>query len=48
MTAEEATTAGGLGGAVAETVVQRHPAKMRILGVPEFALIGSAGYLLDR
>ena len=48
VTAEEATTAGGLGGAVAETVVQHHPAKMRILGVPEFAPTGSAGYLLDR
>ena len=28
MTAEEATTAGGLGGAVAETVVQHHPTRM--------------------
>ena len=48
VTAEEATTAGALGGAVAETVVQRHPARMKILGVPEFAPTGSAGYLLDR
>ena len=48
VTAEEATSAGSLGGAVAETVVQRHPAKMRILGVPEFAPTGSAGYLVDR
>jgi transketolase len=48
VTAEEATTAGGLGGAVAETLAQRHPARMRILGVPEFAPTGSAGYLLDR
>ena len=48
VTAEEATTAGGLGGAVAETVVQHHPARMRILGIPEFAPTGSAGYLLDR
>ncbi len=48
VTAEEATTAGGLGGAVAETVVQNHPTKMKILGVPEFAPTGSAGYLLDR
>ena len=48
VTAEEATTAGGLGGAVAETVVQHHPTRMKILGVPEFAPTGSAGYLLDR
>jgi transketolase len=47
VTAEEATTAGGLGGAVAETVAQHHPARMRILGVPEFAPTGSAGFLLD-
>jgi transketolase len=47
VTAEESTAAGGLGGAVAETVVQHHPARMRILGVPEFAPTGSAGFLLD-
>ena len=48
VTAEESTIAGGLGGAVAETVVTHHPTRMRILGVPEFAPTGSAGYLLDR
>jgi transketolase len=48
VTAEEATTAGGLGGAVAEAVVQSHPTRMKILGVPEFAPTGSAGFLLDR
>ena len=48
VTAEEATTAGALGGAVAETVVQHHPTRMTILGVPEFAPTGSAGFLLDR
>jgi transketolase len=48
VTAEEATVAGGLGGAVAETVVQAHPTKVKILGVPEFAPTGSAGFLLDR
>jgi transketolase len=48
VTAEEATTVGGLGGAVAETLAQHHPARMRILGVPEFAPTGSAGFLLDR
>jgi transketolase len=47
VTAEEATTAGGLGGAVAETVVQHHPARMKILGFPQFAPTGSAGFLLD-
>ncbi|MEV6492208.1 transketolase C-terminal domain-containing protein [Actinoplanes sp. NPDC051633] len=48
VTAEEATRAGGLGGAVAETLAERHPARMKILGVPEFAPTGSAGFLLDR
>ena len=48
VTAEEATVAGGLGGAVAETVVQHHPTHVKILGIPEFAPTGSAGYLLDR
>jgi transketolase len=47
VTAEESTTAGGLGGAVAETVAQHHPARMAILGVHEFAPTGSAGFLLD-
>jgi transketolase len=48
VTAEEAVTGGGLGGAVAETVVQQHPARVTILGVPEFAPTGSADYLLNR
>ncbi|MEV4641218.1 transketolase C-terminal domain-containing protein [Actinoplanes sp. NPDC049548] len=48
VTAEEATVAGGLGGAVAETVVRHHPTRVDILGVPEFAPTGSAGFLLDR
>ncbi|WP_410788778.1 transketolase family protein [Kribbella sp. C-35] len=48
VTAEEAVTGGGLGGAVAETVVQHYPARVSILGFPEFAPTGSAGYLLDR
>lgn len=48
VTAEEASIYGGLGGAVAEVVVQHHPAKVTILGVPEFAPTGSAGFLLDR
>ena len=48
VTAEEATVVGALGGAVAETVVQNQPTKMKILGVPEFAPTGSASFLLDR
>jgi transketolase len=48
VTAEEATRAGGLGGAVAEVVTAHHPTRVTILGVPEFAPTGSAGYLLDR
>jgi transketolase len=48
VTAEEATVSGALGGAVAETVVQNHPTKIKILGVPEFAPTGSAAFLLDR
>jgi transketolase len=48
VTAEESTTAGGLGGAVAEILAQHHPARMKILGLPEFAPTGSATYLLDR
>ena len=48
VTAEESTAAGGLGGAVAETVVQHHPTRVTILGFPEFAPTGSAGFLLDR
>lgn len=48
VTMEEATVRGGLGGAVAEVVVQHQPVPMALLGVPEFAPTGSAGYLLDR
>ncbi|PSL00355.1 transketolase subunit B [Haloactinopolyspora alba] len=48
VTLEEASVVGGLGGVVAETVVRRHPAPVRILGVPdEFAPTGSASWLLD-
>jgi transketolase len=48
VTAEEGTVAGGLGGAIAETVVTHHPTRVTILGFPEFAPTGSAGFLLDR
>lgn len=47
VTAEEGIIHGGLGSAVAELLVQNHPARMRILGVPHFAPTGSAAFLLD-
>lgn len=47
VTAEEGIVHGGLGSAVAELVVQAHPVRMRILGVPHFAPTGSAAFLLD-
>lgn len=48
VTAEEGFAAGGLGGAVAETVVLNYPVPMRILGLPNiFAPTGSAEFLLE-
>lgn len=48
VTAEEGTVNGGLGGAVAETVVRHAPVPVRVLGVPDvFAPTGSAGWLMD-
>jgi len=47
VTAEEATTRGGLGGAVAETVVAGCPVPVQSLGVDEFAPTGSASWLLS-
>lgn len=47
VTAEEGVRHGGLGSAVAELLAERHPARMRILGVPHFAPTGNAGFLLD-
>ena len=39
---------GGLGGAVAEVVVQSHPVRMRMLGFPgEFAPTGSPAFLFE-
>lgn len=46
VTVEEALTAG-LGGAVAEAVVQHAPAPMRFVGVRGFAPTGSVEWLLD-
>ena len=45
VTVEEARTTGGLGAAVAETVVRTHPVAMRILGVSGFAPTGNADFL---
>jgi transketolase len=47
VTVEEHSVRGGLGGAVAETVVEHHPVPMRILGFPGFAPTGTAEFLLD-
>lgn len=48
VTIEEHTVMGGLGGAVAEVVVQERPVRMRILGIPgEFAPTGSAAFLFE-
>lgn len=47
VTVEESLTSG-LGGAVAELLVTRYPAPMRLVGVPDtFAPTGSAEWLLD-
>lgn len=46
--AEEATTTGGLGAAVATLTAQDRPALLRILGVPRaFAPTGSTAFLLE-
>jgi transketolase len=49
ITAEEATTTGGLGAAVASIVVtEPSPVPMRMLGIPrEFAPTGTTAYLLE-
>ncbi|SPE38617.1 putative transketolase C-terminal section [Candidatus Sulfopaludibacter sp. SbA3] len=48
VTIEEHTVAGGLGGAVAEVVVENHPVRMRLLGIPgEFAPTGSPEFLFE-
>lgn len=48
VTAEEALTAGGLGGAVAEVLALEHPAPMRMVGLPDtFAPTGTAEFLLN-
>jgi transketolase len=47
ITVEEAIVRGGLGAAVAEIVVQRHPVPMRLMGLTGFAPTGSAELLLS-
>jgi len=48
LTAEEHSTFGGLGSAIAEVVVAEAPVPMKILGVPGiFPPTGSAEFLLD-
>ena len=48
VTVEEAIVHGGLGGAVAEVVVEDAPVRMRRLGFPGFCPTGSPTFLLDR
>jgi transketolase len=48
VTIEEHSVVGGLGGAVAEVVVETHPVRMRLLGFPgEFAPTGSPAFLFE-
>lgn len=47
ITAEESVTRGGVGGAIAEFVVQNHPVAMKLLGTDTFAPTGSVSYLLE-
>jgi transketolase len=48
VTAEEATTTGGLGAAVGEVVLRTHPVPVRMLGVPRvFAPTGNTDHLLE-
>src|SRR5215510_3317297 len=48
VTIEEHIVVGGLGSAVAETVVQSHPVRMRMMGFPgEFAPTGSPAFLFE-
>jgi transketolase len=47
VTVEEAAIEGGLGAAVAQTVVRNAPVPMRMLGVTGFAPTGTAEFLFD-
>lgn len=49
LTVEEHQIYGGLGSAVAEVVVQNHPVKMKIIGMPDrFGESGQPGELLEK
>ena len=46
--AEEATTTGGLGAAVATLTARERPTRVRLIGVPRtFAPTGSTAFLLE-
>lgn len=47
ITVEESVTRGGIGGAIAEFVVQNYPVPMKLLGIDTFAPTGSASFLLE-
>jgi transketolase len=47
ITVEESVTRGGIGGAIAEFVVQNNPVPMKLLGIDTFAPTGSASFLLE-
>lgn len=47
VTVEEAVVQGGLGSAVAELLCQRHPVRMRLIGITGFAPTGSSAFLFE-
>ena len=47
VTVEEAVVHGGLGSAIAELLAERHPARMRLLGVTSLAPTGSTAFLFE-
>lgn len=47
VTVEEGSIRGGLGGAVAELIATRAPARLKILGFPGFLPTGSAEFLME-
>ncbi len=47
ITAEESVTRGGVGGAIAEFIVENNPVPMKLMGIDSFAPTGSASYLLE-
>lgn len=47
VTVEEAMVRGGLGSAVAELLAQRHPTRMRLMGMTDFAPTGDAATIFE-